>query len=197
MQYEAFIACCDELSKRGISLGIRHCCNSLATLNFPYMQLDMVRIGISLYGHITGETSSKLELKNAIELKSKVIAVKELCENDTVSYSRTFTAHQNIKTAVISIGYADGILRSYSNKMEVIIDNGTERFKAKIRGRICMDLCVAEVTGKECNVGDEVTIFGREICLYDYAKLGDTIVDEIVCALNKRIKRKYIYNGGI
>lgn len=187
-QFECFFALLSELARRNISVGIRHCCNSAAILNYPEMQLDMVRAGIILYGLSPSEATYDEMLKPAMRLVSRISSVSEINENDTVSYGRNFRPKTKIKKAVVSIGYADGLSRILSGKATLRI-NGCD---CPVIGNICMDLCVVDVTDVECAVGDEVIVFENNSDILRLASLSSTINYEIVCSVKNRVPRRYI-----
>ncbi len=187
-QFDCFSNLLSELAKRNISVGTRHCCNSAAILNYPEMQLDMVRAGIILYGLSPSETTYDKKLKPAMRLVSRISSISEINENDTVSYGRNFRPKSVIKKAVVSIGYADGLSRILSGKATLRI-NGCD---CPVIGNICMDLCVVDVTGVECAVGDEVVVFENNSDILHLASLSSTINYEIVCSVKNRVPRRYI-----
>ncbi len=196
-QYSRFIKVCDELSKRGLELGIRHCCNSGAVLNHPEMQLDMVRPGIIMYGmHPDATTKGKLELKPAMTLKSTVSMVKEIPAGRKVSYGGTYETTAPTRVATIPVGYADGYSRLLSNKSRVII-NGCY---APVIGRVCMDQMMVDVTAVPDVVrGSEVVLAGKsgelEVTLDELGGIMGTVNYEICCIVSKRMPRVYLKNG--
>ena len=187
-QFDCFSGLLSELKKRDVCVGIRHCCNSAAILNYPEMQLDMVRAGIILYGLSPSECTYDANLKPAMRLVSRVSSVSEINEKDTVSYGRKFRPESVIKKAVVSIGYADGLSRILSGKATLRI-NGHD---CPVIGNICMDLCIVDVTGVDCSVGDEVVIFENNSDILRLASLSSTINYEIVCSVKNRVPRRYI-----
>lgn len=194
VQFKLFTDIIDRLSRRGVSFPLRHCCNSAATLRNPEMHLDMVRPGIILYGlEPSREVEGMGEFIPCMSFKTVVSLVKKL-ENDTpISYGRTYYTTNPTEIATMPVGYADGLPRLLSNKLTVMI-NGQ---KAKLVGRICMDQCMADVTGLNVNAGDEVTIFGKDITVTDLADIIGTINYELVCNINKRVPRLYLSNAQI
>ncbi len=187
-QYALFIELLASLKSEGIDVGIRHCSNSAAIVNYPYMKLDMVRAGIILYGLSPAPRCMKIPgLSPAMTLRSRIEAVNTLKEGDYVSYGCAYKAEKEMKTATISIGYADGFSRALSGKISVKI-NGK---KVKIIGRICMDLCVADVSGVDCKPGDEAVIFDCEEDINNIAELLGTINYEVICMFKKRVKNIY------
>lgn len=192
-QYARFLAAINTLESEGFSLGLKHCCNSAATLLSPEKHLDAIRPGNILYG-LTPDSSINLPLKlmPVMTFKAAVSMVKTLGKGETVSYGRTFKAKKDIKLATITAGYADGIPRLLSSKGYVVI-NGK---KANIVGRICMDQFCADVSDIEgVKEGDTVILFGNELPVETFASWADTINYEIVCGLSKRVPRIYIENG--
>ena len=200
-QYEKFESICNELNRIGLYIPIKHVANSAAIIQFPEMHLNMVRPGIILYGLYPSQEVDKkvLDLRPAMELKAKVILVKDLEEGIPISYGRIYTTSTKTRVATIPIGYADGYLRSLSNKGRMLI-NGEY---AKVLGRICMDQCVVDVSNfnSKVEVGDEVVLIGNQreksIHIDEIAKFQGTINYETVCLIGKRIPRAYIKNGDI
>ena len=188
-QFSIFKALLDQLEKRGISAGTRHCCNSAATLNYPEMHLDMVRAGIILYGLAPSEFCQDENILPAMKLSARVCVVHQLKKGDCVSYGCSYTAERDTNAAVISIGYADGFSRVYSGK-ELIKING-KRFATV--GKICMDMCVVDV-GPDfcCKVGDEAIIFENSDDIQLLADAMGTINYEILCSLKHRVILEYI-----
>ena len=161
--------------------------------------MDMVRAGVILYGlYPSEEVKNKIDLKPVMQLKTVVSQVKEIPENTSVSYGRTFVSNKKMKIASVSIGYADGYSLKFSNTAELLIHGK----RAKIVGRVCMDQLMIDITNIE-NVkeGDEVTIFGTDnpqsISVDELAKIAGTINYEIVCLIGKRVPRIYIKDGKI
>ena len=129
---------------------IRHCANSGALTRYPEMYLDMVRPGIALYG--VGDDAERLGLRPVMRLKSCVSTIKVLDPDTTVSYGRTFRTEGKTRMGVLPIGYADGFFRGLSNRMAVQTAYGP----APQRGRICMDMCMVDLTDlPEVKVGDD------------------------------------------
>lgn len=194
-QFELFNNICMEISRVGIYIPIKHVANSAAIIRFPEMHLDMVRAGIILYGlHPSKVTDcGKVNLKPAMSFKAKVTNVKKLEGGASVSYGRTYKLPSETTVATISIGYADGYLRAFSNKAQVVI-NG-DRYP--VRGRVCMDQAMVEVSGDKVKVGDKVELFGPDMPVDELAVLADTINYELVCLVGKRVPRIYYKDGKI
>ncbi|MEA4893770.1 MAG: alanine racemase [Oscillospiraceae bacterium] len=193
MQFRVFTEATGKIEEAsGLHFAIKHCANSGAMINYPQMYLDMVRPGVALYGMYPGPDTGGLRLEPAMELKSRISAVSEHEAGDCISYGCTFTADRKMKIAVLPIGYADGLHRVLSNKMDVLIHGR----RCRQIGRICMDMCMVDVTDvPDAKAGDIATIFGHDgqetISADELAKNAGTISYEIFCALTKRVQRVY------
>ncbi len=198
-QIKAFKFTVDALKARGIEFELVHHSNSGGTEFYEDAHFNMVRAGIILYGlEPNPEIKSTLGLIPVMTLKSSVASVKEIRKGTDISYGRTFTASEDMKVAVVTIGYADGYFRSLSKDGYM----GIRGKKAKILGRICMDQTIIDVTDiDDVKIGDEVTVFsGDESSAPSadtLAKMAGTINYEIVCAVSKRVPREYTQNGQI
>lgn len=193
-QLGRFLSAIEYVEKHsGWKFNIHHCTNSGAMINYKKTYMDMVRPGIALYGCYPAAERGEIELRPAMELKSRVAAITSHKVGDTVSYGRTFTAKKDMRIAVLPIGYADGLHRVLSGKIEVLI-NGK---RVKQIGRICMDMCMVDVTDiPGVGVGDVATIFGHDgddfIPVEDLAEKAGTISYELLCAVSPRVPRIYI-----
>lgn len=198
-QFEKYMSIVTELMRVGIHIPIKHVANSGAIIQYPDMHLDMVRAGIILYGHYPSPEAEicKINLKPAMTLKAGVNMVKTVEKNTAISYGCTYVTDSEKKIATITIGYADGYSRLLSNKARVLI-NGEY---AQIVGRICMDQCMADVTGLKTtpNIGDEVVLFGsqegKSIGCEELSKMMGTINYELICLVGKRVSRIYFKDG--
>ena len=121
-QYQRFLSLTERLKQEGLTVPIRHCANSAATLLYPEMHLDMVRPGIILYGYLPGREIPDFGLKPAMELKTHIAQIHHLKPGDTVSYNRTFRAERDTDIATICIGYADGLHRNLSGRASVLVN---------------------------------------------------------------------------
>ena len=195
LQFERFKQLIDELEAVGINIPCKHIANSAAIMMYPEMHLDMVRAGIILYGYYPSNEvdKEKLPLKPVMTLKSSVTLVKDMDAGRGVSYGKTYITDRKTKIATIPIGYADGYLRSLSQKAKMEIDGKL----CNVIGRICMDQCMIDVTNvNNINIGDEVIIFGEgQITADDVAEWMNTINYEILCLVSKRIPRIYCEKG--
>ena len=195
-QYRNFSIVYNRLIERGIRIKNCHVSNSAAILNSP-IHFDSIRLGISLYGMYPDSKPVKDGLlKPVMSLKARGTQTRTLPQGATISYGRTFTTRRTTHTAVISAGYADGFSRRLSNKATVTI-NG-KRYPQI--GRICMDVCMADVTdGYDepggVRAGDEVTIIGDGgMSAEEAAQIVGTINYELTCLITNRVKRIYV-NG--
>ena len=191
LQFTRFLDLLEALKERGITFAIRHCAASAAALKFPCTHLDMVRPGIALYGHYPDPSCEGLDgpgLRPVMTLKTRVASVKAVPAGTPVSYGCTHVLDRETKLAALTIGYADGLPRLCSDKLEVLI--GGQR--APVVGRICMDMCMADVTGLDVAPGDEVEVFGEHLPIEDVAALAGTIQYELLCAVSPRVHRAYL-----
>ena len=191
LQFTRFLDLLEALKERGITFAIRHCAASAAALKFPCTHLDMVRPGIALYGHYPDPSCEGLDgpgLRPVMTLKTRVASVKTVPAGTPVSYGCTHVLDRETKLAALTIGYADGLPRLCSDRLEVLI--GGQR--APVVGRICMDMCMADVTGLDVAPGDEVEVFGEHLPIEDVAALAGTIQYELLCAVSPRVHRAYL-----
>ncbi|RDW15736.1 alanine racemase [Oceanobacillus arenosus] len=198
-QFKKFTEIVAYLEQHRITIPIKHCCNSAATIAFPEMHLDMVRVGISLYGLYPSEhLHEKITLKQAMSFKTKAIFIKNVAAGQPISYGCTFAPTEESTIATIPVGYADGLSRSLSSKGEMTIRGE----RAPIVGRICMDQTMLDVTALEpINQDDTITIFGDPsegyISLAEVAEQMNTIHYETACLIGKRVPRVYIKDGNV
>lgn len=198
-QFSHFEMVVSYLADHGFHIPIKHCCNSAGTIAYPHMHLDMVRVGISLYGlYPSDHLREKIDLVQVMSFHTKPIFIKQLQAGDTISYGCTYTPDEEKVVATIPVGYADGFNRRLSNKGHVTVKGK----RVPIVGRICMDQSMIDITTLEEMKEDEtVTIFGDPmegyISLGEVADQLDTIHYELVCLIGKRVPRVYVKNGEI
>ena len=197
-QFKLFTDFTGRLEKEGIHFTYRHCANSAAVIDMPQVDLDMLRLGIAMYGMYPSDEvkKEKVELFPALDLKSHITMVKEIPAGEKVSYGGTFTTTRTTKLATVSVGYGDGYPRALSSKGYVLVRGQ----KAPIVGRVCMDQMMVDVTDiKNVTRADIVTLIGKdgdaEITVEEIAALAGTFNYEFVCDLGKRIPRSYYLNG--
>lgn len=197
-QFDNFMYTVKRLEQMGVKFKVRHCANSGAIEDYPQMHLDMVRAGIVLYGLVpSGKIKNPLDLQPVMELKSAVSHTKEIHPGMTVSYGRTYTADKTARLATIPVGYADGYVRSVAKDGYVLLHGK----RAKIRGRICMDQCMVDISDiEDVKIGDAATVFGREKnapSADDIARWIGTINYEVTCIVGKRVARVYLKNNEV
>ena len=164
---------------------MKHILNSAGIERFPESQLDMVRLGIGLYGiSIVDEKA----FKPVASLKTRVLQVREVSKGETVGYNRNGVLQRDSRIACLPIGYADGLDRRLGNGNSVVLINGE---KCPIVGNICMDICMVDITDSNAKEGDEAIIFGEEITITDLANQLKTIPYEILTSISPRVKRIY------
>lgn len=190
-QFALFCRVIEAVEKaRGKRFAIRHCANTGAVACYEEMYLDMVRPGLLLYGY--GEFAEKLGLQPVMTLKTTVSTIKTYDPGTTVSYGRLYTAPETTVMGVVPYGYADGFMRCLSNRCALMTDYGP----APQRGRICMDMCMIDLTHlPQVQVGDEIEIFGKRNPLETLAAAAGTIPYELTCAVSKRVMRVYFQDG--
>lgn len=180
-----------KLSERNIEIKYKHILASTGITDYTYACYNMVRPGIIMYGHTSrGKEQKKLDLKPCTKLLSKVAYIKNVPENTSISYGRTYVTKGYTKIATVPIGYADGIRRELSNKGYVCI-NGV---KAPIIGVVCMDNFMVDVSKiPDIKLGDDVAIWDNEnITLEEVASKCNTIIHDILCGISNRVDRIYI-----
>ncbi len=188
-----------KLQENKIKFPFYHIANSPAILNLPdsYANdyFNLVRPGIIIFGIyplMKINPRIHLPLKPALSLKSRVVFIKKLKKGNSVSYGRTYRAREEIVVATLPIGYADGVDRKLSNKGVVLIKGK----RCPIIGVVCMDQLMVDATGlKDLKIGDEAVLIGKQkkerISVEEIAKSIDTIPQEIVSRLGKRLPRIY------
>lgn len=181
-QVEAFRRIQEKLVD--IKFELTHCANSGGMLYYKSTWFNMVRTGLVVFG-----ATESSQYKPVMRLKARIAQVKDIHAGQTVSYGRTFTAERGMKIAVVCVGYADGYMRSLSNKG--LADYGG--VLVPVIGRVCMDMLmldVSEINGAKA--GDTVTLFGSEnLSTATVAGLAGTIPYEMLCSVGGRVPRKY------
>lgn len=195
LQFGRFQDIIQRVRDLGYEFEIRHCANSAATLLYPATYLDMIRPGIVQFGHFPDAKMDHAlcDLVPVLDLKSRVATVRDVPANTPVSYGRTNTLTRPSRLAVIPVGYGDGFCRGFSNKLTVLI-NGK---KLPIVGRICMDMCMVDVTdAPDVKEGDVAILYGSDGTndqpVEAGAEIMNTISYELLCVLTKRIPRIYL-----
>ena len=166
---------------------LHHILNSSGITRFPEAQMDMVRLGIGLYG-IAPQLDVQAQLQQVSRLVSRISQIKDIPEGESVGYNRKWVAKRPSKIAIIPIGYADGWNRHLGHEQGHVLIAGTE---VPIIGSICMDMCFVDVTGVECAEGDSVVLFGEGDLLQRNAAASGTIPYEMLTSVSPRVKRVY------
>ena len=184
-QYELFLQGSTLLQAAFSHHILRHICNSAAIEHFPDRQLDMVRLGLGLYG-INSRTNQMIH--NVSTLRTTILQIHDVPAGESVGYSRRTYLDRDSRIASIPIGYADGLDRYLGNRRAYCLVNGQ---RASYVGNICMDVCMIDVTDISCQEGDSVVIFGEELPPSVLADIVGTIPYEILTGVSDRVKRIY------
>jgi alanine racemase len=182
------------VEKDGIRIPIHHCANSAASMELPDAAMDMVRLGIAMYGlYPSDEVSRRIRLLPAMSLTSTVVFIKDVPEGSGISYNHTHILDKPCRVATIPVGYGDGYPRLLSDKGSVLIRGQ----RARILGRICMDQLMVDVTDiPDAEEGDRVVLVGSDgggtIPVEELSALCGIFNYEFMCRLSLRIPRIYI-----
>lgn len=193
-QGEAFARVLERLEKGGVRPALRHAAASGAAVVFPHLRLDMIRLGIAMYGLLPGEAyRGKLDLRPALFLRTCISHVFRARAGEGISYGLRYLCPRDTWIAVLPLGYADGLSRALSGRWEVIIAG--KRYPQV--GTICMDLCMVDLGDDRYEPGQEVTVVGgygeESVGVERMAEELGTINYEVVCGIGKRVPRRYIH----
>lgn len=167
---------------------LRHILNSAGIIRFTDYQFEMVRLGIGLYG-CSEIPEVAAQLHNVATLKTVITQVKKLPAGETIGYNRSFKLQRDTQVAIIPIGYADGYPRELSNGKGKVIIQGQ---KVPVIGKICMDMCMLDVTGLNVHEGDEVTVYGEGNTVSEMAEAAGLISYELLTRISQRVPRVYV-----
>lgn len=199
-QFSVFKKRIKYLEKNNIIPKIKHIASSAATINYPDTRMDLVRVGIFMYGYWpTKETfihyihrrkDKSSPLKRILTWISKVISIKNIPEGEFIGYGMSFQAQYKMRIMIVPVGYANGYSRSLSNNGHVIV-NGN---KAAIVGNVNMNMIICDITNiKNVSVGDEVVLIGKqgksEISFASFAEMNNAMNYEILARLPENIER--------
>ena len=184
-QFGKFLSWCEIFTQVFDYKILRHILNSSGIERFPEMELDMVRLGIGLYGV---SPNFQKELRNVATLKTTISQIRDVATGETIGYGRKGIAYKEMQIAILPIGYADGLNRRLSNGAGTVLINGC---KAPITGTICMDMCMVDVTGTNAREGDRAIIFGDDLPVSEVATALGTISYEVLTSVGQRVKRVY------
>lgn len=168
-----------------------HAANSAGALRIPRARHDLVRAGIALFG-LPGAPDVVLPLKQAMRLRSEVIALRTIEAGEGVGYDQTFRATRRTRVATVPLGYGDGLMRSNSNRGVALVRGR----RCRLIGNVSMDLTTFDVTDvPEVVVGDEAVLLGEQggdrICATEVADAAGTLPYEVWCAVSRRVPRFY------
>ncbi len=184
-QFNLFKALKRSLAKTELNNLIYHSSNSAASILYPEYSMDMVRLGIAMYGYPPVKTDK--QFLPAMSLFARVVSLRDISPDDTVSYGRTYSPEEKERIATIAIGYADGYNRLLSNN-DYLVFKGE---KLEVVGRVCMDLIMVKTHNLDITVGSEVEVFGENKPLLKMCKKLNTIPYELLCNVSKRVLRVY------
>jgi alanine racemase len=191
LQRERFEKSRAYLASLGVTPRLSHAANSAALLRDSRVWYDLVRPGLLLYGVVPPPLASTIDLKPALSLRSRLVAVKHIRTGETVSYGGRFTAERPTRVAVVPAGYADGIDLRMAGRGVVLVRGR----RAHIVGAVCMDMILLDITDIEAYPGDEVVLLGTQdnekVDVREMAASIGTIPWEILCRLGSRIERIY------
>lgn len=186
-QFKSFMQYCDILKQKiGYSF-LCHIANTSAIHRHKEMQLDMVRLGIGLYG-VDNNASMQQRLKNVTTLKTTISQIKKVKAGESVGYSRKGVALKDSTIATVRIGYADGYPRALSNGVGKMWVSGSW---VPVIGNVCMDMTMLDISGLDVAEGDDVIVFGEVLPVNDLAQWAATIPYEILTGISQRVKRVY------
>lgn len=195
LQGERYFNFINALEAEGVDIPVKTFANSPAVMENPNAYLDAARPGIILYGCYPSDKSDKnlLSIKPVMSVKANIVYLKEIPEGYSCSYGRKFIAKRKSKIGTLSIGYADGLPRTYSPYGKVLVNGHV----APIAGNICMDQCMVDLTDvPDVKIGDEVTIMGTDgintISADDIANAIGTINYEVLCSFGLRLPKVYV-----
>lgn len=187
-QFRIFNEISDKLQQKTGYVFLKHIANSAAVVRHPRLQMDMVRIGIGLYG-VDNAVSGKLQLQTVATLKSTVAQVKHLKKGESVGYNRKTIVTKDSVIATVRIGYADGYPRRLGNGVGKVQINGK---LAPVAGTVCMDMIMIDVTEiPGVKEGDDVVVFGEQLSVQQLAEWAGTISYEVMTGVSQRVKRVY------
>lgn len=184
-QFKMYTGVCDQLNA-ALGYGfIRHILNSAGIERFPDAAMDMVRLGIGIYG---SSSHRQKELMTVGKLKTTIIQIKDVPPNETIGYSRKGKFKEPKRIGILPVGYADGLNRLLSNGKGYVFLNNK---KAPVVGNICMDMTMIDITDITAKVNDEVIIFGEKPAINEIAAKTGTIPYEVLTGISQRVKRVY------
>lgn len=189
IQYKSFKSFAKKITNAIGYFPLLHILNSSGVSRHADMQLDMVRLGIGLYG-IESDPTVGTQLEKVHILKTKITQIKKISKDESISYNRSGRLKKDSIIAVLSMGYADGLPRIAGTKKYKMWLHGKQ---VPIIGVVCMDMCMIDISlCPEANVGDEVEVFGKNVPIENLSETSDTIPYEILCGISPRVKRIFL-----
>ncbi len=198
-QLKKFKKAIQMVDRSGLKPDFKHCANTAATVLIPGTHYNFVRVGIGAYGlwpsdkvkELADKSGKRMDLSPALSWRTRVAQLKVVEKGALIGYDCTYKMPTDGLIAVLPVGYYDGFPRALSNVGEVLIRGK----RAPIRGRVCMNMLMVEVTGvRGVTVEDEVVLIGRqgkdEITVEELAAHCNTINYELVTRINERIERR-------
>ena len=187
-QFALFTQAADQLQAAYTHRILRHICNSAAIERFPQYHLDMVRLGIGLYG-CAPQGQQSAPLSAVATLRTTILQVRDVPAGDTIGYGRRTTVERPSRVAALPIGYADGLARALGNRRCHCLVHGKP---APYLGNICMDVCMIDVTDIPCRPGDQAVIFGPQLPVDTLAQACGTISYEVLTSVAHRVPHVYV-----
>ncbi|MDH5379317.1 MAG: bifunctional UDP-N-acetylmuramoyl-tripeptide:D-alanyl-D-alanine ligase/alanine racemase [Cyclobacteriaceae bacterium] len=188
-QATTFYKLATEIKRKTGHKAMFHLVNSTGISRFPMYHFHMVRLGLGLHG-ISSVKKDQFHLKPVESFKTCISQVREVPPTQTIGYSRMGKLNETRKIATLAVGYADGFRRALGNGNGKVLIQGKE---VPIIGNVCMDMCMADVTGLDVKVGDEVTLFGQGLPIEKFSRRLETIPYEVLTGISERVKRVYVY----
>ncbi len=204
-QVRAFAEARETLARAGLAPRLHHLANSAGTLQYPAARQDVTRPGLMLYGylpfdpaaHSSGVQSAAARLRRALRWQSTITHVKTVAEGTPISYGGKWVARRTSRIATVPVGYGDGYPRRVSGRpgfgcAEMLVRGR----RAPVAGTVCMDMTMLDVTDVPgAEIGDEVVLLGDQggehVDADELASRAGTISYEILCAVGKRVPRRY------
>lgn len=187
LQAKRFENCCNQIKEVVKYSFIRHISNTSGIMRHTALQLDMVRLGIGLYG-VDSFDAMQQQLQNVTTLKTTIAQIRKVQAGESIGYNRAGIVHQDSTIATVRIGYADGYPRVLGNGIGKMLLNGK---LVPVIGNICMDMTMLDITGIEAKEGDDVIVFGASLPVNTVSKWAGTIAYEILAGISQRVKRVY------
>lgn len=197
-QFDRFQSLLKKINSIGIDIPLKHIANSGALIDLPETYLTMVRPGIMLYGiYPSLETTESILIEPVLSLKSKIVFIKEVAANTSVSYGRKYFTSKRTKIATIPVGYGDGYSRRLTNNSEVLIAG--KRYP--VIGVVCMDQMMVDIGyDASIHVGDDVILIGEssgeKISAWELAERAGTNPYELLTGIATRVPRVFIHKNG-